>query len=449
MPDRRTHERTATDVPAHRLLSAALLALTLLPGLVTAGELDAVLAWLETPNAADLPPGTVIGQARLDRLAGVLPPPFVARLDFPGVRMAIGATADLAPHAAYREATEQLAGGVTLAADGSLEGYTAGQPFPPAVVAAAPPERAGYMVAWNNRHRWTYYGYRSEEFLMCYMVRGRDTGARPADWGGDGSCERSMTMDFHRVYLRHLAMLPADGYRLDLRDAERFLYKDIMRITDPFDVAGSAFMIERPLAFGEEDQVHSYLPGERRVRRLSARERADAFMGSDFTLDDLEAWSGKIADYDWRYLGTRTVLGVVQSRLDYSHFQGPLSDIADDEWQLRAAHVVMAKPVWDEHPYSARVMFFDRQAHVVLMTLAFNREGRLWKILYPIYAWPEAADPAAPQPHETALMWRSSVALDVLDDKSSVTRSYGTDLPTMEASDVRRLFSASTLTEGR
>lgn len=422
-------------------------ALGLLSPALAADDRSAVLEWVAEDQVVDLAPGTVVGQDGLGSLGAVVPPPLLAEFDFPGVRIEIAPTSDLAPHAVYAEATARFAGQAALGADGALTGYTAGQPFSHAQIAAAGPRDAGFMVAWNNRNRWTHYGYRSETFVMCYMTGGGTTATLPEDWGGGGHCERKMTMNFHRVYLRHLAMLPDADYRLDLRDAERFLYKDVMRITDPFDVAGTAFMIERPLAFGEDDQVHSYLPGERRVRRLSARERADAFLGSEFTLDDLEAWSGKVADYDWQYAGSRAILGVVRSQHPYSRFQGPLSDVPDDRWEVRDTHVVVATPTWKDHPYGARIMFFDKQTWVVLLTVVLDRGGQLWKLLYPIYAWPEANGER--EPHETALHWRSSVAIDVQNGRSSVTRSLGTDLPAMSASQVRRLFSASTLTEGR
>ena len=63
-------------------------------------------------------------------------------------------------------------------------------------------------------------------------------------------------------------------------------------------------MVERSLDPTEEDQVSSYLPRERRVRRLSAEERADKFMGSNFTLDDFEAFSGRVSIL-YRQSGTR------------------------------------------------------------------------------------------------------------------------------------------------
>ena len=92
-------------------------------------------------------------------------------------------------------------------------------------------------------------------------------------------------MSYQRAYLSHIAMLPDQEYRFNLDDAKRLLWKDFFEFVEPFDVKGTKFVVERAFA-NEDDQVNSYLPTQRRVRRLSAKERADSFMGTDFTLDD-------------------------------------------------------------------------------------------------------------------------------------------------------------------
>ena len=58
-----------------------------------------------------------------------------------------------------------------------------------------------------------------------------------------------------------------------------------------------------------DDQVNTYLPTERRVRRFSAKERADSFMGSNVTLDDFEGFSGEY-QITWSFIGSRKILAV-------------------------------------------------------------------------------------------------------------------------------------------
>lgn len=72
----------------------------------------------------------------------------------------IQASGDYTPAPAYQEVTAANAGKATLRAEGGMDGYVAGQPFSNEQIAAAKPDEAGYMVAWNNVHRWQYYGYK-------------------------------------------------------------------------------------------------------------------------------------------------------------------------------------------------------------------------------------------------------------------------------------------------
>jgi predicted Na+-dependent transporter/outer membrane lipoprotein-sorting protein len=77
----------------------------------------------------------------------------------------------------------------------------------------------------------------------------------------------------------------------------------------PPNVKGAAFLTyDRPAA-GRDDQW-LYLPATRRVRRVSAANRGDYFMGTDFTYDDMKNGSKVAAhDYAWTAAGVESVDG--------------------------------------------------------------------------------------------------------------------------------------------
>lgn len=305
------------------------------------------------------------------------------------------------------------------------------------------------MVAWNNIHRWGYFGYRTERVTNYFMrPSGHDSNpALPDFLSGGGAIERSITLFFHRVYLSHLPMLADQDYRMQVSDSDRILYKDYLELSEPFDVAGLRMVVERSLDAHEEDQVNSYLPQERRVRRLSSRERADSWLGTDYTLDDFDAFSGRVLDYDWTLLGQKSILVVANSNHDAARYFGPLSNIPHDRWQLRECYVVEAVPTWDGHPYAARIMFIDKQTSLTRLAFIVDREDRLWKIFFTLYDWPRATgERVMPQ---TVSRWKGTVAIDVINGRSTVTRGVNTDHPVMKASQVRRLFSPSSLAGGR
>lgn len=62
--------------------------------------------------------------------------------------------------------------------------------------------------------------------------------------------------------------------------------KTIMFFVSPADVKNTSFM-SWSYADGRDDDQWIYLPALKRVKRISSDSKSDAFMGSDFTYDDL------------------------------------------------------------------------------------------------------------------------------------------------------------------
>lgn len=413
-----------------------------------------VEAWLAAPPPATLPAaGTQIVGADLDNLRSLLPPGYFEFIADGDVPIEIQATGDYAPAEAYRAVTAANAGKASLRAGGGVDGYLGGQPFSNEQIAAAEPEQAGTMVAWNNVHRWQYYGYQVDAMDMIYVdpTAPGVNGTRVPGMEGGGNVQRSMVQSYHRVYLNHLAMLPEQGYRVKAADADKRLFKDYISFSAPFDVRGTTFVVERSLDPNEEDQVSSYLPKERRVRRLSAQERADKFMGSNWTLDDFEAFSGRVMDYEWIYRGKKAILHVTDSREPKLRFGGKQSNVFIDRWQVRNCHVVELKPRWSQHPVASKYLFVDDETSSGLMAMAINRKDELWRVFMPAYQ-KAAADNSTPAlSNETSVLrWRGAIGLDVLDSSTSLAiATTPTAIPTMTDKQIERKFSISNLSGGR
>lgn len=436
-----------TSLPALLLLfSSAAAALT--P--VTRDELA---AWIALDVTADPPPaGTVITAAEIDTLAAWIPPGYMDELRFPEVQVEIQETEDYPGHRSFVEATERFQGESTLGEDGSLLNYTAGRPFSDEQIAAAAPDKAGLMVAWNQIHRWQYTGYKVDALTMSYIGSGAGQVPLDADHGlnGGGTLTRRLTQLYHRVYLNKLAWLPEQDYQFDVPDADTRLFKDYIEFLDPFDVKGTSFVVERHLDPHADDQVNIYSPTERRVRRFSAKERADSFMGSEGTLDDFEGFSGRVLDYTWRYLGRRKVLYVADSKHELAQAFGPHSRLPDDRWQVRDCHVVEVKSIWDGHPYGSRVLFVDAQTSGVALSLVFDHDGMLWKTLQTVYRGPAPQD-AADAPLETSVpSWKGQFNIDRKTGNATVVQALTETLhPAMKPSQIKRVFSVSNLSSGR
>ncbi|MGE0487482.1 MAG: DUF1329 domain-containing protein [Gammaproteobacteria bacterium] len=410
-----------------------------------------LMDWIAAPAPAVLPDaGTILTNEDHATIAALMPPGYSQEFDFAGAQIEIQAPLQYTPPAVYQEATARFAGQARIAADGAIENHTAGLPFSDAQILSAPPEQAGYMVGWNRVYRWQHFGWHSKMLMMSYIHATPD--GRPGrlvdGLEGGGDVDRYVTQNYHRVYLSHLAIFPDNGYRVDASDSGERLYKDYVEFFEPFDVQGTKFVIERSLDPHEEDQVNSYLPTQRRVRRLSAEERADSFMGSDMTFDDFEGFSGRVLDYEWRYLGRKDVLGVAAARTPLARFFGPSSRVPRDRWQVRSCHVIELRPKWRDHPYASKYLFVDRETFNIVAAAAVNHAGEVWKLFTVVYYM---AEPSAAAPLETsAPIWAATIAIDRIRGTATVARAMEpTLLPTMTKREIERRFSVSSLTEGR
>ena len=410
-------------------------------------------AWFAETVVVDPPTGgTIVNFDEIDSLKPWIAPGFFDEFQFPEVTVEIQETANYLMHQSYIDTTERFKGQPSIGTDGSVENYMAGQPFSEEQIAAADPSTGGYMLAWDQIHRWQYYGYKIDELTMSYISP--STTGVPLDpesgLAGGGNLDRSLTQSFHRVYLNKLAMLPEDSYQVEVPDSDTRLFKDFMEFLDPFNVKGTKFVVERMLDPHADDQVNSYFPTERRVRRISAQERADSFMGATGTLDDFEGFSGRVLDYKWTYMGKKDILNVADTKHEIQRTFGPQSRLADDRWQVRDCHVVEVKSVWEGHPYGSRILFVDAETFSITLVLVFNHDAVLWKTFQPTLRGPRPVE-GAEEAFETSVQsWRAQLYIDRLANTSTVVRSLTETVhPTMGNAAIKRIFSVSSLTTGQ
>jgi len=147
------------------------------------------------------------------------------------------------------------------------------------------------------------------------------------------------------------------------RTVERYSAKDgkgnlstLIRFLQPADVKGSGFLsVEHSKT---DESRHLYLPALKKSRRISAGEDSDAFMGSDFTYEDLDEM--ELGEYSFKLLGEETVNGA-------------------------KCHKVEAVPTNEKRRktsgYSKRVYYVSHGAFVVNKVEYFDKHGTLFKKL--------------------------------------------------------------------
>ncbi len=127
----------------------------------------------------------------------------------------------------------------------------------------------------------------------------------------------------------------------------------IMFFLSPADVEDTSFM-SWSYDDGSDDDQWIYLPALRRVKRISSKNKDDAFMGSDFTYDDL---------------GERH----------------PSEDnhriLREESYQGESCYVIESTPVSDEEPYSRTVSWIAKDKWIGIKKDFFDHRGDLYKTL--------------------------------------------------------------------
>ena len=412
-----------------------------------------VLGWVALTPKLDLPAvGSVINYDNLSKLQPWVVPGLFEELSFPGVELVIQETQKFTPDKSYLSASTLHMGQAFLDSDGYLRNYSAGRPFSDEQINDADSVQAGYMIGWNWNHRWQHYGLDTLKMPLVYLGNKQEKAPLSKKLGllGGGSIDRLLVFDYRKVYLNHLPMLPSQDYRIKIKDSETLFFKEFYEFLSPHNVAGTMFLIERKLDQHADDQVNIYSPTERRVRRYSARERADPVMGSNATLDDVESFSGRVLDYKWKYLGERQILTVSNSVNDTPKTFGPYSRVPYDAWQLRECYVLELQSILDDHPYRKRFLFVDKETYSVVASLVFNREEQFWKVLYNVYKWNGNLRGQTQEISNSVPRPLYSVFIDMLANTASIVHTFsGLDYPTMYPSEVKRKYSVSKLGEGR
>ncbi len=136
------------------------------------------------------------------------------------------------------------------------------------------------------------------------------------------------------------------------REGETDGDQSLLLFDSPLDVKGTQFL-SLSHKQGDDDQW-LYLPALKRVKRISAANKGGAFMGSEFSYEDMGA--PEVEKYTYRYL-------------------------RDEDYQTRPSFVLERYPV-DEHSlYRRQVAWVDKELYIPWKIEYYNRRGEHLKTL--------------------------------------------------------------------
>lgn len=330
--------------------------------------------------SADRPdPATVINRDNLSRYAEYVHPVMRPWIAEDGWTMKVGPHQDLSPPKAFLEATEKYASKVRMNANGDIENYVAGFPFPD--IDPGDPQRA-LKIMWNWDKRWAVLD--QIELSGVKLV-----------WVGPKGVEREATLAWYQKYWDGRIHLLREGEH-SLPNPQGVQYKALAVVTSPYDMAGIANLTVRYLDVNRSDDVWTYVPSIRRVKRISAAARSDSFAGSDYTLDDKQGWDGKVTSMTYRLLEEKEMLCVMHSQKEHTHYayekQAEHPNLKpwvplDEVWEVRPFYVMEMVPKDPNYAYSKRIVYIDRVMYGAPYNEDYDRAGKLWKFQYMITQW--------------------------------------------------------------
>jgi len=152
--------------------------------------------------------------------------------------------------------------------------------------------------------------------------------------------------------------------------------------------------------------------------------------------------------WNFKFLGWRNLLCVMDSKYDYPRYFGPNGIVPDDVWSIRRFAVVERTPKEQHHPYSSVLMFWDTEDWHPWMALMFDRQQNLFKSLTYTGRWSEDYEQWAEINHGVhAVGLQGLVAIDYGNKRATIFPAFGGGFPDADVSHVDKLFDISKLEE--
>ncbi len=345
----------------------------------------ALAAITASPVRAQIKPGDVITRDNAAQVRNLVSPGNYTLVQR-GMVMNIVPTGHLAWPPPYTSATEKYHAQAVLAADGSLEHYTAGLPFP--LVDPDDP-RLAQKVMWNFSFRPLYTDDADLRYPEIASFTHRSTAGSPTGFFTVG----------HFAFYNNIGRTEVPPFPTD-PDAQasgiryRFAFYPFL---EPAMLRGLGFLRFRQIDPKIEDNTWVYNPQTRRLRREQASVLSDAISAipgfdkagaqpyvSTIDPDSYFGFAAKIEDYNYRFLGEKQMLACVHAKSspEISCATDGGHTICPENWEMRHLYVIEADAMRGSNmTIPKRILYIDSEGWVITASDQYDREGKLWKTI--------------------------------------------------------------------
>jgi hypothetical protein len=201
---------------------------------------------------------------------------------------------------------------------------------------------------------------------------------------------------YNEVGRTEVEPIPTDP---DFKTTGRFYEALLYPVLAPAQGRGTGILKFRYADPRHDDDTWSWTPGSRRLRRLSYSMSDNPSGGAQsYDPNHYEGWSGKPEDYDFKFLGEKTMLAAIdihRSPDPRCPTDGGASH-CPDAWQLRRLYMIEAKARPGRYAsalYSREIIYIDSEADFPMFVDMYDNRGQLY---FNYTTWMNYADRARP-----------------------------------------------------
>ncbi|MDY6862045.1 MAG: DUF1329 domain-containing protein [Thermodesulfobacteriota bacterium] len=161
-------------------------------------------------------------------------------------------------------------------------------------------------------------------------------------------------------------------------------WKESMLVIKPYDIKGFSMIRTHYEDIYRDDDVFSYIPAIRRIRRLTGSDVTDPMLGSDTCYDDFEGWHQKInSRMSFKMLGTKKFL------TPRSYTKKPpepyiKTNCYQVEWEIRPLCILEIQMNDPGYAYKKRILYLDKEegSYPIAYGETYDLKGRFWRSNY-------------------------------------------------------------------
>jgi len=170
--------------------------------------------------------------------------------------------------------------------------------------------------------------------------------------------------------------------RITKAGEEGIAYKDMVAFTYPAELKGLAVLTWTYENYQREQDVWLWIPSLKKVRKISASQNDDAFMGSDITVEEVS--TRRFEDETYKLIGEKD-------------FQGyKFEQTGEIEYKGKPCFVIEAKPVKPHWYYSKRIVWVDKDTGGNILDQYYDKSGKMFKTLFRKWVWEDLGDKKYP-----------------------------------------------------